>query len=146
MVYDAQIYQIADRYHVMGLKGYSKDRFRTAITAGWSMDDFPLAISAVYESTPQHDRGLRDLAVETSRKNIDSLLGTDGFNELLRKTPDFSADLIPFLRDNSSRSQSYACPSCDAEFCADFKMNTSYYCPHCGSRHSDWASYIKHVA
>ncbi|KAK7419798.1 hypothetical protein QQX98_003171 [Neonectria punicea] len=45
MVYDAQVYQIADKYDVPALKEHSKAKFGVAITAGWSMDDFPLAIT-----------------------------------------------------------------------------------------------------
>ncbi|GKU09497.1 unnamed protein product, partial [Fusarium langsethiae] len=97
MVFDAQMYQIADKYDIPALKAQSKNKFDVAVTTGWSMDDFPLAITVVYESTPPEDRGLRDLVVETARKNIDKLLGRDGFCELIRKTPDFAADLIPFL-------------------------------------------------
>ncbi|KAK7419839.1 hypothetical protein QQZ08_010673 [Neonectria magnoliae] len=86
MVYDAQVYQIADKYDVLALKENSKAKFGVAITTGWSMDDFPLAITVVYESTPSADRGLRDLVVETSRKNIDKLLGHDGFMGVLLAT------------------------------------------------------------
>ncbi|KAK5991640.1 Speckle-type POZ-like-like protein [Cladobotryum mycophilum] len=141
MVYDAQVYQIADKYDIQALKAHAKDKFSTAITTGWSMDDFPLAITVVYESTLLGDRGLRDLAVETSRKNIDKLLELDGFRQLLRKTPDFAADLIPFLCNKvSSGIQRYQCPSCSHKFRGEFS-GVSYYCPNCGSHRSDWDSY-----
>ncbi|RSL81301.1 hypothetical protein CEP52_017228, partial [Fusarium oligoseptatum] len=79
MVYDAQVYQIAHKYDIPALKAHCKSKFGTAIATGWSLDDFPLAITVAYESTLSEDRGLRDLAVETSRKHIDKLLGHDGF-------------------------------------------------------------------
>ncbi|VUC31516.1 unnamed protein product [Clonostachys rosea] len=109
MVYDAQVYQIADKYDIPTLKEYSKDRFSTAITAGWNMDEFPLAINVVYESTPPEDRGLRDLVVETSLLHLDTLLVKDGFNGILRTNSDFSADLIPFLSPKTSIKE---CSSC----------------------------------
>ncbi|KAI8668585.1 hypothetical protein NCS57_00670100 [Fusarium keratoplasticum] len=141
MVYDAQVYQIADKYDVPALKACSKDKFGVAITTGWSMDDFPLAIAVVYESTPSADRGLRDLAVETSQKNIDKLLGHDGFCDLLRKTPDFAADLIPFLCGKpSTNTQRYECPSCDHKFRGEFS-GMAYYCPSCSTKRSDWSPY-----
>ncbi|KAF4974088.1 hypothetical protein FZEAL_8961 [Fusarium zealandicum] len=108
MVFNAQVYQIADKYDISALKPHSKDKFGAAITTGWSMDDFPTAIAVVYESTPSGDRGLRDLAVETSHKNIDDLVTDDGFCELLRKTPDFAADLIPFLCGNTGKKSTVA--------------------------------------
>ncbi|SCO91198.1 uncharacterized protein FRV6_15326 [Fusarium oxysporum] len=106
MVFDAQMYQIADKYDIPALKAQSKNKFDVAVTTGWSMDDFPLAITVVYESTPPEDRGLRDLVVQTARKNIDKLLGHDGFCELIRMTPDFAADLIPFLCVKPSKANS----------------------------------------
>lgn len=109
MVYDAQVYQIADKYDIPILKEYSKDRFCTAITTGWNMDEYPLAINVVYESTPAEDRGLRDLVVETSLLHLDTLLNRDGFGNVLRTNADFSADLIPFLSPKTSIKE---CSSC----------------------------------
>ncbi|RBA10317.1 hypothetical protein FPRO05_14338 [Fusarium proliferatum] len=121
MVFDAQMYQIADKYDIPALKAQSKNKFNVAVTTGWSMDDFPLAITVVYESTPPEDRGFRDLVVETARKNIDKLLGRDGFCKLIRKTLDFAADLIPFLCVKPSESlHRYECPSCDHKFRGEF--------------------------
>ncbi|KAH8656436.1 BTB/POZ domain-containing protein [Ilyonectria robusta] len=139
MVYDAQVYQIADKYDVLALKAHSKDKFGVAITTGWSMDDFPLAITIVYESTPSADRGLRDLVVETSQKNIDKLLGHDSFSELLRKTPDFAADLIPFLCGKFSTHR-YECPSCEHQFRGEFS-GMGYHCPNCSRQCPDWDSH-----
>ncbi|KAM0492350.1 hypothetical protein ACHAP8_010037 [Fusarium lateritium] len=102
MVFDAEVYQIADKYDIPALKACSKENFASAITSGWDTDDFPIAVSFIYESTPLEDRGLRDLAVEVTRKNINKLLDREDFQALLRKTPDFSADLIPFLVDRMS--------------------------------------------
>ena len=99
MVYDAQVYQIADKYDIPALKTHSMGKFDTAINTGWSMDDFPLAVGVVYGSTPSEDRSLRDSTLKTSCTNIDKLLQHDGFHKLLRETPDFAADLIPILCD-----------------------------------------------
>ncbi|KAK2922684.1 hypothetical protein FoTM2_017537 [Fusarium oxysporum f. sp. vasinfectum] len=119
MAYDAQVYQIADKYDVSTLKTHTKGKFGIAIATGWNMDDFPVAISVVYESTPSIDRGLSDLVMGTSRRNIDKLLGHDGLREIIRKSPDFAADLIPSLCGKLS-AQCYECPSCDHQFRGDF--------------------------
>ncbi|OBS22615.1 hypothetical protein FPOA_08951 [Fusarium poae] len=143
MIFDAQVYQIADKYDIPALKAHSKEKFASAVAAGWNMDDFPLSVSVVYDSTPQEDRGLRDLAVEISRKNIDTLLGRDGFCELLRKTADFAADLIPFLCGGPSYGKHYKCPSCAHKFHGDYNKG-SFYCPKCAKTYSDWISYQTH--
>jgi len=138
MVFDAQVYQIADKYGMEDLKTHSQEKFHNAITTGWSMDDFPLAISIVYESTPEQDRGLRDLAVEVSLQNIDKLLDRDDFRGLLRTTADFAADLIPFLANNPSKQ--YRCPSCQTIIKSDYSKGC-YHCPSCGHDRSDWKRY-----
>jgi speckle-type POZ protein len=141
MVYDAHVYQIADKYDIPALKTLSMGKFGAAITTGWSMDDFSLAIGEVYDSTPSKDRGLRDLAVETSCKNIDKLLQHDGFCKLLRRTPDFAADLIPVLCGrHSTNLHRYECPSCEHTFRAEYSGG-NYHCPSCSRRRSDWDSY-----
>ncbi|KHN98477.1 BTB/POZ fold protein [Metarhizium album ARSEF 1941] len=85
MIYYVQVYQIADKYDIPALKAHAKEKFGVSITTGWSLDDYPLAIAVVYESTAPDDRELRDLVVETSRKNIKRLLMHNGFNEVLRR-------------------------------------------------------------
>lgn len=141
MIYDAQVYQAADKYDIPSLKKHAKGKFKAAISAGWSLDDFSGAIFVAYDSTPSTDRGLRDLIVKTSRDHINELLENELFRELLRKTPDFAADLIPSLCRNLSISiRRYDCPSCGNRFSADFS-NGNYYCPSCSSRRSNWESY-----
>ncbi|KAI9166341.1 BTB and MATH domain-containing protein [Paramyrothecium foliicola] len=134
MVFDAQVYQIADKYDIPALKAYAKDRFHTAIITGWNMDEFGLAISTAYNSTLPQDRGLRDPCVEISHRNIEQLLGRDTFREVLRNTADFAADLIPFLcgKDASkkpNKAQLYACPSCGENIQGNFKQGHNYYSP-----------------
>ncbi|SCV36009.1 uncharacterized protein FFB14_05854 [Fusarium fujikuroi] len=68
MVFDAQMWQIADKYDIPALMAESKKKFEIAVTTGWSMDDFPMAITIVYESAFP---GLRDIVVFTASKNID---------------------------------------------------------------------------
>ncbi|KAH6953968.1 BTB/POZ protein [Ilyonectria sp. MPI-CAGE-AT-0026] len=142
MVFDAQVYQIADKYNIQALKTLSKEKFGASIATGWSMDDFPLAIAVVYDSTLPEDRGLRDLAVETSHENIEKLLGHDEFCKVLRKIPDFAADLIPFLSGkHTSNSKSYRCPSCSYTIHGDLRHGKNYYCTSCGSRNTNWDSW-----
>ena len=120
---------------------HAKEKFGASIAAGWSLDDYPLAATVVYESTPSEDRALRDLVVDTSRENIDKLLTHDGFCGLLRKSADFGADLIPFLCDKlSTEVQRFECPSCHHYFYGNF-LKGNDHCPNCSSRRSDWRSY-----
>ncbi|KFA81333.1 hypothetical protein S40288_08303, partial [Stachybotrys chartarum IBT 40288] len=140
MIFDAQVYQIADKYDIAALKQHAMGKFGVAIETGWSLHDFPLAVAVAYDTTPPEDRGLRDLVIATSYANIDKLLINDSFCKVLRTTIDFAADLVPFLHGNA-QNPSYRCPSCDRIVSVDLQPGSSYYCIHCGSRRSDWKSY-----
>ncbi|KAK6703198.1 hypothetical protein SNK04_013086 [Fusarium graminearum] len=102
MLFHAEVYKVADMYDIPALKECSKKKFASAMNADWNTDDFPYAISEVYKNTPLEDGGLRDLAVAITREHIKTLIGRDDFSRLLRKTADFSADLIPFLCGGTS--------------------------------------------
>ncbi|UZP42943.1 hypothetical protein NXS19_010759 [Fusarium pseudograminearum] len=102
MLFHAEVYKISDMYDIPALKESSKNKFASAINAGWNTNEFPYAIDEVYKNTPLEDRGLRDLAVAITRKHINTLIGRDDFSRLLRNTADFSADLIPFLCGGTS--------------------------------------------
>ncbi|WXC67160.1 hypothetical protein SNK03_012931 [Fusarium graminearum] len=102
MLFHAEVYKVAGMYDIPALKECSKKKFASAMNADWNTDDFPYAISEVYKNTPLEDGGLRDLAVAITREHIKTLIGRDDFSRLLRKTADFSADLIPFLCGGTS--------------------------------------------
>lgn len=135
MVFEAQVYQIADKYDISSLKEHAKKKFGAAIDIGWSMDDFPLAITVAYTTSPLEDRGLRDLIIETCNDNINGLLEKSYFCEVLRSTNDFAADLVPSLCTPGIKY--YKCPSCGGIFPGD--MPSGYrYCPLCNSKRDDW--------
>ncbi|KAF4987980.1 hypothetical protein FGRMN_10028 [Fusarium graminum] len=142
MVFDAQVYQIADKYGFSALKEYAKSKFGTAIKTGWSMDDFAVSIDIVYTTTPLEDRGLRDLLVETATLNLDELVAKDGFCQALRTTADFAADLVPFTCSKPVEGLlRYECPDCRQTFEIHNPGNETRYCPRCGIVHSGWNEY-----
>jgi hypothetical protein len=129
MVFHAEVYSIADRYMVPALKRYAKDKFNSAISCGWSMDDFPLAIAEAYSSTPEEDRGLRDLVVETCHQNLKQLSKNQPFRETLQATVGLAADLVLFKTD---AAKSWRCPSCDHVMYGKFSGNSTVHCTECG--------------
>ncbi|RYP71327.1 hypothetical protein DL771_004904 [Monosporascus sp. 5C6A] len=94
MIFNAQVYSLADKYIIPSLKSQAREKFETAISTGWAMDDFPLAIAEVYNSTPDSDRGLRDLTVKIARTNINALLKTELFRDVLGEIPAFAAEMV----------------------------------------------------
>ena len=61
----AQMYHIADKYFVDGLKDLAKEKFRRSCAHFWNDADFADVITYACESTPDTDMGLRDIIVES---------------------------------------------------------------------------------
>jgi len=146
MVFHAQVYCLADRYMMAALKQLAKDKFEAAVKTGWSMDDFLLAVDVVYSSSPEGDRGLRDLVVEVSSsgENLEKLLKSVGFRNLLSEKPGFAADIIIIMSSSGAEkggARTYRCPSCGNNIKIEWQEGSYFYCVHCSARRMDWASY-----
>lgn len=59
-------------------------------------EQFAIAIAEAYKTTPQEDRGLRDLIVEVSNEHIDHLRQKESFRKVLLETVGFAFDLALF--------------------------------------------------
>ncbi|RYP48289.1 hypothetical protein DL768_005799 [Monosporascus sp. mg162] len=105
MIFNAQVYSLADKYIIPTLKAQAKEKFKTAISTGWAMDDFPLAIAEVYNSTPESDRDLRDLTVEIARTNINPLRENELFRDALRDIPAFAAEMVISISATHMKAQ-----------------------------------------
>ena len=117
MLFNVNVYQVADKYGVPNLKERAKEKFEKIIETCWEMDDFPLTITEAYSSTPKTDRGLRDPFIRTALKHIEHLLKTEDFVQVLEETVGFSADIFQYSISQSTN------PSL-----------TKYRCSNCGNR------------
>ncbi|KAM3068339.1 hypothetical protein ACMFMG_009478 [Clarireedia jacksonii] len=148
MVFNAKVYSIADKYEVLSLKSHAKQKFETTVDTCWDMDDFPHAITEVYNSTPSVDQGLRKVVVDAACKHIDQLLSKQEFRDVLEGTEGFAPDVTQTLamcqRQSKTSSQvKYRCPNCSKQWEAVLPLvGDNYCCIHCGNRRSNWASYI----
>ena len=107
MIFEAQVYSAADKYMMPALKEHASEKFGAAVAAGWSMNEFPLAVTEVYRSTPEADRELRDQIIDVAVENVQQLTGDDQFMEMMREVPGFTIDLICAMA-----GQKYRCLSC----------------------------------
>ncbi|PQE33412.1 BTB POZ domain protein [Rutstroemia sp. NJR-2017a WRK4] len=148
MVFNAKVYSIADKYEVLSLKSYAKQKFETTVETCWDMDDFPHAIAEVYNSTPSVDQGLRKVVVDAACKHLDQLLSKQGFRDMLEGTEGFAPDVVQTLAKCQKQSETpsqikYRCPNCQKQWEAVLpSAGESYYCIYCGNRRANWTSYI----
>ncbi|EFR02047.1 BTB/POZ domain-containing protein [Nannizzia gypsea CBS 118893] len=97
MLFNARMYEVAERYSIPHLKERAKGKFTDAVHTYWDMDDFSPAIIEVYTSTPSTNRGLRDIISQTAFQHIGSLLHKDDFQLVLVEHAGFSADIVRLL-------------------------------------------------
>ncbi|KAI4666975.1 uncharacterized protein J4E79_001656 [Alternaria viburni] len=66
----AKIYEIADKYEVKGLKDLAREKFKRSCEQFWDNDVFAVAAHHVFSTTPDSDKGLRDLVSLTISKHM----------------------------------------------------------------------------
>ena len=66
----AKIYEIAEKYEVKGLKDLAREKFKRSCEQFWDNDVFAVAAHHVFSTTPDSDKGLRDLVSLTISKHM----------------------------------------------------------------------------
>lgn len=95
-----QMYSLADRLLIQGLKVISAQKTKSELVQRLDAISFPAAIIEIYNTTPENDRGLRDLAVQVTMEHLATLRRADetqaaAFQDgLLKSVPQFSYDLV----------------------------------------------------
>ncbi|KAI8938337.1 hypothetical protein NX059_005988 [Plenodomus lindquistii] len=65
MLLNAKMYELGDKYYVIGLQDLSRERFAYSCESSWDSDDFAPAAHYAFSTTPDTDKGLRDIVVQT---------------------------------------------------------------------------------
>ncbi|EIT73259.1 hypothetical protein AO1008_00634 [Aspergillus oryzae 100-8] len=121
MLFNINVYQVADKFEVPQLKQKAKDKFETIARTCWEMDDYPIAISEAYQRTHKGDRDFRTV--------LEEVLG-------------FAADLVRHSPGNTGVKK-YCCPNCNFNWMLGHSAgNISYRCPKCSSQRSNWDDFI----
>lgn len=94
LVLHAQVYAIAEKYKVQGLKTLAMANFNSAARTRWDTDDFLEAAYEVFESTKDSDRGLRDIVVSVFRTHKDQLLHKKQVEHLLVDLRGLAVELL----------------------------------------------------
>ena len=59
------MYEIADKYDVLGLKALAAEKFRVASAQFWNHAMFPTAAHHAFSTTMEEDKGLREIVCKT---------------------------------------------------------------------------------
>ncbi|KAF2868103.1 hypothetical protein BDV95DRAFT_580259 [Massariosphaeria phaeospora] len=63
----ATMYALADKYQIAGLAKSAGAKFKSCMQDHWDSEDFINAVQIAYTSTPDTDRGLRDVIVQAMK-------------------------------------------------------------------------------
>jgi hypothetical protein len=66
----AKMYEIAERYDVVGLKDLAREKFKLGCRTFWDDDAFSTAAHYAFCSTMEDDKGLRDVVSSTISEHI----------------------------------------------------------------------------
>ena len=88
------VYAIADKYGVAPLKDLAMKKFCLVSNRVGLPQDFTAIIREIFETTPPHDNGLRDVVTAKCVIYLDSLLQDETFNAFLRTEAQLSSDLV----------------------------------------------------
>ncbi|KAF2134918.1 hypothetical protein P153DRAFT_279961, partial [Dothidotthia symphoricarpi CBS 119687] len=69
----AKMYEFADKYDVSGLKELAREKFSSACLRYWDSDYFAPAAHHAFSTTPEEDKGLRDIVISTVSNHMDVL-------------------------------------------------------------------------
>ena len=141
MLFNVEVYSIAEKYGVSSLKLRAKEKFERAVKTCWDMDDLAHTITYIYSSTPPTDRGLRDAVVEVVYEHISALLKKHTFRDVLEETVGFAADVTQLMVSSERAFQKYHCPNCGKHWEAVVPATGAFCCIHCGCRQSNWSNH-----
>lgn len=85
LVHHCRVYALAEKYDIQSLKSIASKKFKLECETHWDCIGFIDAIREVYSNTPDHDRGLRDVVVETIRAHQE-LLDMGQVKSVLKET------------------------------------------------------------
>jgi len=88
------MYEIADKYDIPGLKDLVKEEFRLACKLSWNTLAFGNAAHYAFSTTPDHDKGLRDIVTDTIAAHMKALLKLPEIEALLTDFKGLAYDLL----------------------------------------------------
>lgn len=91
---NAQMYVIADKYGIPGLKELAKEKFELALESDWQDLTFISVIEFVYGPTSPTNSDLRGVVTKFALQHIPVLKAQQQFHTVLKAYPDFAYDFL----------------------------------------------------
>lgn len=76
LMVNVQVYAMADKFDIAELKSLAREKF-SKCAQGWPLPDFPSVVHEALTSTPESDRGLRDILRTILADHVEDILPAD---------------------------------------------------------------------
>lgn len=90
----AKVYIIADKYDVPELKKLAATKFENAVSTDWNTESFSLSIELIYESLPDSDRVLKNIALIATSNHIKELSDRGEFVRMCKSDGEIAFDIL----------------------------------------------------
>ena len=101
LVLHAEVYALAEKYGIEGLKYLALEKFGVDSSKHWNTEDFLQAAKVVYTSTIDEDRAMRDVVIKTFHEHK-ALLSTQLARNFLRDIEGLAYDLLLRVWDGTT--------------------------------------------
>ena len=115
-----KMYAIGDEYDIKDLKEEALRKFEQAVDAKFGESDelttILQVVPAIYKTTPDSDRGLRDLVVTFGAQHLKRMKDLPELEDVVTQVPKFMVEVLPryFSRpQHEKRPNSQYCRKCD---------------------------------
>ena len=128
---NALVYAMAEKYAILSLKELAKKKMGEAMKKrDWGLETLVAALSVVWSTTPQSDRGLRDQLTPLIQEFKSNLAAGNVFFEAIRNNGDLAVDIVRALisKPGEASGEQFYC-----NFCED-RVLTDVCCADCGRR------------
>ncbi|KAK4494701.1 hypothetical protein PRZ48_014057 [Zasmidium cellare] len=100
----AELYGLASKYDLADLKDLTTKKMRRAARDALDKDDFAEAIATAFGSTPENDRGMRDVIIQTMLSCTADLVNDPAVEKAINAVEGLSFELFKRQKQQSTRS------------------------------------------
>ncbi|GAB1740736.1 hypothetical protein NU219Hw_g5821t1 [Hortaea werneckii] len=146
----AKVYALGSKYQIPSLQSASLKKFEEAAALAWATDEFVHAVHLVHSTTPDSDKGLRDVTARVILEHDDELCSKPAMEAVIRSFDGLAYNLFKEQTKRPKKTKGPTCLTCAkvrAELCNgycgrflvccdcyDKDKNGLYFCAECVQR------------
>lgn len=130
-VMHAKMYALGSKYDILDLKQAAQKGYKDTVSTAWNGKEFARAIRLAYTTTPEEDKGLRDITSQTILQHREVLLAKEEIEAAVRSIERLPYALLQQSAYNGTCIKTFECDDCSHEQ-PYFEGSSPEYCHSCG--------------